>query len=116
MLQGVEAVEGEFGDFLAGSPDPEDAAGVLRALLAGEQIMGEPSVAAGHVPECPTAPTAPYVPSGRAASQSGVSCSVEQHGDDGGQQRRDGRAGHAEEEHRVGHAVSWHSGRRVSLK
>ena len=48
VLEGVEAEVGELGDLLAGRPDPEDAAGVLRALLAGEQIVREPSVAARH--------------------------------------------------------------------
>ncbi|GMA38222.1 hypothetical protein GCM10025883_02670 [Mobilicoccus caccae] len=30
VLQRVEPVVGEFGDLLAGRPDPEDTAGVLR--------------------------------------------------------------------------------------
>ena len=45
VLQGVEPEVGELGDLLAGGPDAEDAAGVLRALLAGEQVVVEPSVA-----------------------------------------------------------------------
>ena len=53
VLQRVEAEVGELGDLLAGGPDAEDAAGVLRALLAGEQVVGQPSVAACHGPSLP---------------------------------------------------------------
>ena len=49
VLQRVEAVVGELGDLLAGSPDAEDPAGVLRALLAGKEVVRQLSVAACHV-------------------------------------------------------------------
>ena len=52
VLQRVEAEVGELGD-LGGRPGPprpdaEDAAGVLRALLLGMEIVTEPTVAAWH--------------------------------------------------------------------
>ena len=53
VLQGVEPEVGELGDLFAGRPDAEDAAGVLRALLAGltgKEIVGEPTVTALHPP------------------------------------------------------------------
>ena len=53
VLQGVQAEVGELGDVLAGSPDAEDATGVLRPLLAGEQVVGEPSVSACHAVSLP---------------------------------------------------------------
>ena len=46
VLQRVEAEVGELGDVLARSPDAEDAAGVLRALVLGVEGGGEPTVAA----------------------------------------------------------------------
>ena len=48
VLQGVEPEVGELGDLLARGPDAEDAAGVLRALLPGEQIVGQSAVAASR--------------------------------------------------------------------
>jgi hypothetical protein len=48
VLKGVEAEVGELGDLLARGPHAEHAAGVLGALLAGEQVVAEPSVAAKH--------------------------------------------------------------------
>ena len=39
VLQGVQPEVGELGDLFARGPDPEDPAGVLRALLAGEQVV-----------------------------------------------------------------------------
>src|SRR5580765_3372341 len=65
VLQGVEAVVGELCDVLAGSPDAEDTTCVLRALLAGEQVMGEESIAASHAPILPQ----PGSPGGRARSR-----------------------------------------------
>ena len=50
VLQGVEPEVGELGDLFAGSPDAEDAAGVLGAFLAGEEIVVESSVTTWHVP------------------------------------------------------------------
>ena len=54
VLQGVEPVVGELGDVLAGGPDAEDATGVLRPLLAGEQVVGQASVSAWHDADSPT--------------------------------------------------------------
>ena len=48
VLQGVEAEVGELGDLLAGGPDPEDAAGVLRPLIVGVELVGEHPIAARH--------------------------------------------------------------------
>ena len=48
VLQGVEAEIGELGDLLAGGPDAEDAAGVLRAPVVGIEVVGQQSVAARH--------------------------------------------------------------------
>ena len=53
MLQRVEAEVGELRDLLAGGPDPEDAAGVLRPLLAGEYVVRQPSVTASHTSSLP---------------------------------------------------------------
>jgi len=50
VLQRVEAEVREFGDLLAGRPDPEDAAGVLRALFTGKEVVGQPTVSARHRP------------------------------------------------------------------
>ena len=48
VLQRVEPEVGQLGDVLARGPDAEDAAGVLRALLAGKEVMGQ--VARRRVP------------------------------------------------------------------
>ena len=48
MLQGVEAEIGELGDVLAGGPDTEDTAGILRTPLLRVKIVREPAVAARH--------------------------------------------------------------------
>ena len=107
VLQGVEAVVGELGDLLAGSPDAEDPAGVLRALLAGKQIMREPSVAACHVPQSPT-------PTPRRSRPSGVQrAPVQQHREHGGEQPEHERADHPEEQDGTGHAVVVAVGRAV---
>ena len=50
VLQGVEPEVGQLGDILTGRPDPEDAAGVLRALVMGVECCGQPAVAAGAWP------------------------------------------------------------------
>lgn len=44
MLEGVEPEVGEFCDLFTGSPDTEDAACVLGALLARKQIVIESTV------------------------------------------------------------------------
>ncbi len=66
VLQRVEAEVGQLGDLglgagAVGGPDAEDPAGVLRALLAGNQVVSEPTVATWHGrqstgarPGCPT--------------------------------------------------------------
>ncbi|GAA4681299.1 hypothetical protein GCM10023324_39210 [Streptomyces youssoufiensis] len=41
VLQRVQPEIGEFGDLFTRSPDTEDAAGVLGALLAGKEIVAE---------------------------------------------------------------------------
>src|SRR3954453_4917599 len=54
MLQRVKTEIGEFGYFFAGRPHAEYTACVLWASssgLAGEEIMGEPTVTALHSPE-----------------------------------------------------------------
>jgi hypothetical protein len=56
MLEGVEPEVRELGDLFAGSPDTEDAAGVLGALLTGEQIVIEETVTTWHVVECRRGP------------------------------------------------------------
>ena len=56
VLQGVEPVVGELGDVLARGPDAEDTTGVLRPLLAGEQVVGQASVSAWHDADSPTPP------------------------------------------------------------
>ena len=48
VLQRVQAEVGELGDLLAGRPDAEDPAGVLRGLVVVEKIVGELAVAASH--------------------------------------------------------------------
>jgi hypothetical protein len=68
MLEGVEPVVGEFGDVLTGGEDTEDAAGVLGALLAGEQVMGESSVATCHPAMMPQRGASP---TGRSAQRAG---------------------------------------------
>lgn len=50
VLQRIQTVVGEFGNFVTRSPHSKDPAGVLGSLLAREQIMGEASVTAGHGP------------------------------------------------------------------
>ena len=45
VLEGVEAEVGQLGDVLARRPDPEDAAGVLRALVLGVECGGQTTVA-----------------------------------------------------------------------
>ncbi len=50
VLQGVQAEVGELGDLFTGGPDAEDAAGVLGALLPGQQVVGEAAIGAGHAP------------------------------------------------------------------
>ncbi|GHJ40077.1 hypothetical protein Sm713_56860 [Streptomyces sp. TS71-3] len=52
MLEGVEPEVRELGDLFARSPDAEDAAGVLGALLTGEQVVAESSVTTWHTTEC----------------------------------------------------------------
>ena len=52
VLQRVEAEVGELGDLLAGRPDAEDAAGVLRARVVGDEFVGQLAVAARHASEC----------------------------------------------------------------
>ena len=64
VLQRVEAEVGELGDLLAGSPDPEDAAGILRGLLTGDEVMCQSSVAACHVPQSPTPGSGDRPPAG----------------------------------------------------
>jgi hypothetical protein len=39
VLQGVEAEVAELGHLFAGSPDAEDATGILRALLTRKKIV-----------------------------------------------------------------------------
>ena len=52
VLQGIQSEIGELGDLFARSPDTEDAAGVLGALLSGEQVVVESSVTTWHATEC----------------------------------------------------------------
>jgi hypothetical protein len=52
MLEGVEPEVSELGDLFTGGPDSEDAASVLGAFLAGEQIMIESTVTTWHATEC----------------------------------------------------------------
>ena len=40
MLQCIQAEEREFGDFFTRSPHSENPAGILRTLLAGEELVG----------------------------------------------------------------------------
>ena len=53
VLQRVEPEVRQLGDVLTGSPDAEDPAGVLRALLAGEEVMVQTTVATCHSPSLP---------------------------------------------------------------
>src|SRR5699024_2164945 len=48
VLQRVETEVGEFADFFAGCPDPEDTAGVLRAAFARIEVHGKPTVGIRH--------------------------------------------------------------------
>jgi hypothetical protein len=50
-LQGIQPEIGEFGDLFSRSPDPEDAASVLGALLTGKEIVVESSVTTWHALE-----------------------------------------------------------------
>ena len=50
VLQRVEPEVGELGDLFARRPDPEDAAGVLRAGPLGVEVVAQPAVASGHLP------------------------------------------------------------------
>ncbi|GHE51910.1 hypothetical protein GCM10018785_21980 [Streptomyces longispororuber] len=52
MLEGVEPEVRELCDLFARSPDTEDAACVLGAFLAGEQIVIESTVTTWHATEC----------------------------------------------------------------
>lgn len=52
MLEGVKPEVSELGDLFTRSPDAEDAASVLGAFLAGEQIMIESTVTTWHATEC----------------------------------------------------------------
>jgi hypothetical protein len=52
MLEGVQPEVRELGDLFARSPDTEDAASVLGALLTGEQIVIEETVTTWHGTEC----------------------------------------------------------------
>jgi hypothetical protein len=52
MLEGVEPEVSELGDLFTRGPDSEDAASVLGAFLAGEQIMIESTVTTWHATEC----------------------------------------------------------------
>ncbi|GGT67063.1 hypothetical protein GCM10010272_07060 [Streptomyces lateritius] len=52
MLEGVEPEVRELCDLFTRSPDTEDAASVLGALLAGKQIVIESTVTTWHVSEC----------------------------------------------------------------
>src|SRR5690606_13361889 len=63
VLEGVQSEVRELGDLLAGSPDPEDAACVLGAFLAGHEIVVQSAVSAQR--------HAPSIPCGRARSTSG---------------------------------------------
>src|SRR5699024_874056 len=59
VLQSVQPEVGELGDLFAGGPDAEDTAGVLRALLAGEDVVRELTVTAYHGPIVPHRHTPP---------------------------------------------------------
>ena len=48
VLQRVQAVIGQLGDFFAGGPNSEYPTCVLRAFFARHQIVGEQSITAGH--------------------------------------------------------------------
>jgi hypothetical protein len=51
VLQRVQPVVGEFGNFLAWRPDAEDATGVFGSVVLGVQVMAEPAVALQHMPQ-----------------------------------------------------------------
>ena len=61
VLQRVEPEVRQLGDVLAGSPDSEDTAGILRALLVGVEIVRESAVAASHPLSLPQARRAPLL-------------------------------------------------------
>ena len=50
MLEGVEAEVGQLGDLFTGSPDAEDATGVLRTGPLAVEFVVQPTVASGHLP------------------------------------------------------------------
>ena len=52
VLQRVETEVGQLGDFFAGGPDAEDAAGVLGSGVLGIEVVGEASISAGHALKC----------------------------------------------------------------
>ncbi|GHE70238.1 hypothetical protein GCM10017778_64190 [Streptomyces vinaceus] len=52
VLQRIQSEVGELGDLFTRSPDTEDAASVLGALFAGEQVVVESSITTRHAPEC----------------------------------------------------------------
>ncbi|GLV87826.1 hypothetical protein Slala03_75150 [Streptomyces lavendulae subsp. lavendulae] len=52
VLQCIQSEVGELGDLFTRSPDTEDAASVLGAFFAGEQVVVESSITTRHVPEC----------------------------------------------------------------
>ncbi|GAB2583234.1 hypothetical protein GCM10027168_14980 [Streptomyces capparidis] len=56
VLQRVKPEVGEFGDLFSRGPDTEDAARVLGALLTGEEIVIEESIATRHVIESRAGP------------------------------------------------------------
>ena len=68
VLQRVQAEVGQLGDLLAGRPDPEHAALVLRTRLLGVEVVAQLAVASGHLPL--------LAESGRWAGRSGWSVSV----------------------------------------
>ena len=53
VLQRIEPEVRQLGDVLSGSPDAEDPAGVLRALLAGDEVMVQTTVATCHAASLP---------------------------------------------------------------
>ena len=55
VLQRIEAEVGELGDLLAGGPDSEDTARVLRSTLVRHQVMGQSPVSTWHAPHHPIA-------------------------------------------------------------
>jgi len=68
MLKRIEGEVRELGDLLSGGPYAEDSARVLRAFLAGIELMGQPSVSACHKSESTGRPQA-GIPAARQAGQ-----------------------------------------------